>query len=78
MYKRFVPVIILIVGVLGFVFLKMARPEPALAQANPMATSIAFGLELSTVLVLLVIPALLSWLEQLREWRASRYNEELT
>lgn len=44
----------------------------------PMATSIAFGLGLSTVLVLLVIPALLSWLEQLREWRASRYSGELT
>lgn len=38
----------------------------------PMATSIAFGLGLSTLLVLLVIPALLSWLEQFREWRASR------
>ncbi|NWO05448.1 MAG: efflux RND transporter permease subunit [Alteromonadaceae bacterium] len=35
----------------------------------PMATSIAFGLGLSTFLVLLVIPALLSWLEQFREWR---------
>jgi len=38
----------------------------------PMATSIAFGLGLSTVLVLLVIPALLSWLEQFREWRTTR------
>jgi len=38
----------------------------------PMATSIAFGLGLSTLLVLLVIPALLSWLEQFREWRARR------
>lgn len=37
----------------------------------PMATSIAFGLGLSTVLVLLVIPALLSWLEQFREWRGA-------
>ena len=35
----------------------------------PMATSIAFGLGLSTLLVLLVIPALLSWLEHYREWR---------
>lgn len=35
----------------------------------PMATSIAFGLGLSTLLVLAVIPALLSYLEQLREWR---------
>lgn len=41
----------------------------------PMATSIAFGLGLSTFLVLLVIPALLSWLEQFREWRAQRYGE---
>jgi multidrug efflux pump subunit AcrB len=38
----------------------------------PMATSIAFGLGLSTLLVLLVVPALLSWLEEFREWRASR------
>lgn len=38
----------------------------------PMATSIAFGLGLSTLLVLLVIPALLSWLEQFREWRSAR------
>lgn len=44
----------------------------------PMATSIAFGLGLSTVLVLLIIPALLSWLEQFREWRARRHSEELT
>ena len=36
----------------------------------PMATSIAFGLGLATFLVLLVIPALLSWVEQFREWRA--------
>jgi len=40
----------------------------------PMATSIAFGLGLSTLLVLLVIPALLSWLEQFREWRARRHD----
>jgi predicted RND superfamily exporter protein len=39
-----------------------------------MATSIAFGLGLSTLLVLLVIPALLSWLEQFREWRARRHD----
>ncbi|PSF13340.1 acriflavin resistance protein [Marinobacter fuscus] len=38
----------------------------------PMATSIAFGLGLSTVLVLFVIPALLSWVEQARAWRARR------
>ncbi len=44
----------------------------------PMATSIAFGLGLSTVLVLLIIPALLSWLEQFREWREKRPNGELT
>ncbi|QBM18443.1 multidrug/solvent efflux pump membrane transporter MepB [Marinobacter sp. JH2] len=36
----------------------------------PMATSIAFGLALSTVLVLLVIPALLSWVEHFRAWRS--------
>lgn len=41
----------------------------------PMATSIAFGLGLSTLLVLFVIPALLSWLEQFREWRARRHGE---
>ena len=41
----------------------------------PMATSIAFGLGLSTLLVLLVVPALLSWLEQFREWRARRHGE---
>lgn len=35
----------------------------------PMATSIAFGLGLSTMLVLAVIPALLSYLEQFHEWR---------
>ncbi|AOY89194.1 acriflavin resistance protein [Marinobacter salinus] len=40
----------------------------------PMATSIAFGLGLSTLLVLLVIPALLSWLEEFREWRAERHG----
>lgn len=43
----------------------------------PMATSIAFGLGLSTGLVLLVIPALLSWLEQFREWRARCHGGEL-
>ncbi|SHK08279.1 Multidrug efflux pump subunit AcrB [Marinobacter antarcticus] len=42
----------------------------------PMATSIAFGLGLSTLLVLLVIPALLSLLEQFREWRAQRHGRE--
>ncbi|MGM0768041.1 MAG: efflux RND transporter permease subunit [Pseudomonadota bacterium] len=41
----------------------------------PMATSIAFGLGLSTLLVLLVTPALLSYLEQFREWRAERRGE---
>ncbi|MBW0148397.1 efflux RND transporter permease subunit [Marinobacter arenosus] len=44
----------------------------------PMATSIAFGLGLSTFLVLLVIPALLSWMEQFREWRAQRHGETVT
>ncbi|MCL7929064.1 efflux RND transporter permease subunit [Halomonas llamarensis] len=38
----------------------------------PMATSIAFGLGGSMVLVLLVTPALLSWLEHGREWWATR------
>ncbi|WP_336367566.1 efflux RND transporter permease subunit [Marinobacter sp. C2H3] len=38
----------------------------------PMATSIAFGLGLSTALVLFVIPALLSWVEQGREAWARR------
>ncbi|MFO7993106.1 MAG: efflux RND transporter permease subunit [Marinobacter sp.] len=42
----------------------------------PMATSIAFGLGLSTLLVLAVIPVLLSYLEQFREWRAYRRGEE--
>ncbi|MEC7815717.1 MAG: efflux RND transporter permease subunit [Pseudomonadota bacterium] len=42
----------------------------------PMATSIAFGLGLSTLLVLFVIPALLSWLEEFREWRANRHTGE--
>ncbi|MCM0614134.1 efflux RND transporter permease subunit [Marinobacter sediminum] len=41
----------------------------------PMATSIAFGLGLSTLLVLLVIPALLSWLENFREWWAGRQGK---
>ncbi|MGB1951600.1 MAG: efflux RND transporter permease subunit [Marinobacter sp.] len=41
----------------------------------PMATSIAFGLGLSTLLVLAVIPALLSYLEQFREWRARDRGE---
>ncbi len=40
----------------------------------PMATSIAFGLGLSTLLVLAVIPALLSYLEQFREWRVNRFG----
>ena len=38
----------------------------------PMATSIAFGLGGSTLLVLLVTPALLSWLEHGREWLSRR------
>ena len=42
----------------------------------PMATSIAFGLGLATFLVLLVIPALLSWVEQFREWRVSRRGQQ--
>ncbi|MBH8580587.1 efflux RND transporter permease subunit [Bisbaumannia pacifica] len=40
----------------------------------PMAVSIAFGLGLSTLLVLLVIPALLSYLEHLRA-RLGRHGE---
>ncbi|MBW4935328.1 efflux RND transporter permease subunit [Marinobacter sp. F4206] len=44
----------------------------------PMATSIAFGLGLSTLLVLLVIPVLLSWMEQFREWQAHRHGETAT
>ena len=35
----------------------------------PMATSIAFGLGFSAVLVLFFVPALLSLLESLRHWR---------
>ncbi|TVP58442.1 MAG: efflux RND transporter permease subunit [Halomonadaceae bacterium] len=35
----------------------------------PMATSIAFGLGFSTLLVLVVIPVLLSYLEQFHSWR---------
>ena len=38
----------------------------------PMAASITFGLALSTLLVLVVIPALLSLLEQFHEWRMER------
>jgi multidrug efflux pump subunit AcrB len=38
----------------------------------PMATSIAFGLGFSTLLVLLVIPALLSVLEHYKEAREER------
>jgi multidrug efflux pump subunit AcrB len=38
----------------------------------PMATSIAFGLAFSAVLVLLVVPALLSLLESLKRWFGSR------
>ncbi|MCH8497510.1 MAG: efflux RND transporter permease subunit [Marinobacter sp.] len=41
----------------------------------PMATSIAFGLGLSTLLVLLVVPALLSYVEQWRAWRAARSGQ---
>jgi multidrug efflux pump subunit AcrB len=41
----------------------------------PMATSIAFGLGLSTLLVLAVIPALLSYLEQFHEWRGRRTGD---
>jgi multidrug efflux pump subunit AcrB len=44
----------------------------------PMATSIAFGLGLSTLLVLLVIPALLSWLEGFRARRAGRDSQTAT
>ncbi len=42
----------------------------------PMATSIAFGLGLSTLLLLAVVPVLLSYHEQLREWNARRRGEE--
>jgi multidrug efflux pump subunit AcrB len=38
----------------------------------PMATSIAFGLGFSTLLVLLVIPALMSVLEEFKERRQAR------
>lgn len=34
MYKRFTPLIILVVGILGFLFLKMTRPEPAQVSAT--------------------------------------------
>ncbi|RCV91849.1 efflux RND transporter permease subunit [Billgrantia montanilacus] len=44
----------------------------------PMAVSIAFGLGVSTLLVLLVIPALLSWLEHGRERWAGRYAPPVT
>ncbi|SFR62472.1 Multidrug efflux pump subunit AcrB [Marinobacter daqiaonensis] len=40
----------------------------------PMATSITFGLALSTFLVLLVIPALMSLLEQFHQWREQRHE----
>jgi len=43
----------------------------------PMATSIAFGLGLSTLLLLAVVPVLLSYHEQLREWNARRRGEEV-
>lgn len=44
----------------------------------PMAAPITFGLALSTVLVLLVIPVLLSLLEQFRGWRLARTLEGST
>ncbi|MGM0785050.1 MAG: efflux RND transporter permease subunit [Pseudomonadota bacterium] len=44
----------------------------------PMAASIAFGLAGSTFLVLLVIPALLSWLEKGRERWAERRRGQAT
>jgi multidrug efflux pump subunit AcrB len=44
----------------------------------PMAVSIAFGLGVSTLLVLLVIPALLSWLEHGRERWARRFAPPVT
>ena len=34
MFKRLIPVVILVVGVLGFVYLKMTRPEPAQVSAT--------------------------------------------
>jgi multidrug efflux pump subunit AcrB len=44
----------------------------------PMATSIAFGLGGSMLLVLLVTPALLSWLEHSRAWWAARSTPEMS
>jgi multidrug efflux pump subunit AcrB len=44
----------------------------------PMAVSIAFGLGVSTLLVLLVIPALLSWLEHGRARWAGRKGQAAT
>ncbi|MFW5823848.1 MAG: efflux RND transporter permease subunit, partial [Marinobacter sp.] len=42
----------------------------------PMAASITFGLALATVLVLVVIPALLSLLEQFHGWRTSGHQQD--
>lgn len=44
----------------------------------PMAASITFGLALATVLVLIVIPALLSLLEQFHGWRTAGSGETST
>jgi multidrug efflux pump subunit AcrB len=44
----------------------------------PMAASITFGLALATVLVLIVIPALLSLLEQFHDWRTAGSRETST
>ena len=38
----------------------------------PMATSIAFGLGFSAILVLFFVPALLSLLESFHDWTAAR------
>ncbi len=43
----------------------------------PMATSIAFGLIFSTVLVLLIIPVLLSYQIELKQWILLKFNKKL-
>ncbi len=43
----------------------------------PMATSIAFGLIFSTVLVLLIIPVLLSYQVELKQWILLKFNKKL-
>ena len=41
----------------------------------PMATSIAFGLGFSALLVLFFVPALLSLLERFHDWRQGRSDK---